>query len=422
MKHRALLMAGVLALCLSACAERTDEPTQTIAPETLVAFAETAAQIWTEPTEIPEVILPPAAQIEEGLLILDGVDQRAALADGNYATKVTITPGQTMILESGEKIGGLYLQWDTPPGEYRLEWEGGSQICGKENFLHEYVLLAKGAERIELSSEQGVSLSELKLFTEGTPPDTVQHWLPPCEQADVLVFPTHSDDDALFFGALIAHCAIERELTVQTAFMVDHWYAPVRNHERLNGLWELGVRHYHVLGTARDYNAPSLTHAQNYHRADDILGWQVAQLRRFAPLVVVGHDWNGEYGHKQHILNARYLTQAVELAALEDQYPESVLRYGVWNTPKLYLHLYGENPLVLEVNTPLVKDEQGRTAFTIAQDAYAHHKSQQQYYFQVRQGAEYPREDCTRFGLFHSTVGKDTGVDLMEHTENIRIQ
>lgn len=422
MRHRFLLMAGMLALCLGACAEKTDEPVQTIVPETTMAFAETAAQPQTEPAEIPEVMLPQADQIAEGHLILDGADRWAALTDGNYATKVTLKPGEPMILESGQKIGGIYLQWDAPPGEYRLEWEGGILICGKENFLHEYVLLPQSVEWMELSSDRGASVCEVKLFTEGTPPDTVQHWLPPCEQADVLVFPTHSDDDALFFGALIAQCAIEQELTVQTAFMVDHWYEPVRNHERLNGLWELGVRHYPVLGTARDYNAPSLTHAENYHRADDILGWQVAQLRRFRPLVAVGHDWNGEYGHKQHILSARYLTQAVELAAREDQYPESLLEYGLWDTPKLYLHLYEENPLVLQANTPLGKDEQGRTAFMIAQDAYAHHKSQHQYYFQVRQGAEYPQEDCTRFGLFRSLVGTDTGGDLMEHTQNIRIQ
>jgi LmbE family N-acetylglucosaminyl deacetylase len=418
MKRNEYLLALVLALCLGGCVQKTDapdEPTQITVPETTVHYEETVPQVLAEPTEASEIILPQAEQIE-GRLILEGVDQWASLTDGNYGTKAAIKPGQAMLLESEEKIGGIYLQWDAPPGEYTLQWEGGSLDCGKENFLHEYVVLPQSVERLELFAEQGVSVCELVLFTEGVPPDTVQQWLPPCGQADVLVFPTHSDDDALFFGALIAHCAIERELTVQTAFMVDHWYEPVRNHERLNGLWEMGVRHYPILGTARDYNAPSLTHAENYHRADDILGWQVEQLRRFQPLVVVGHDLNGEYGHKQHILNARYLTQAAELAAQADQYPQSAQCYGVWDIPKLYLHLYGDDPLVLEVNTPLAKDEQGRTAFQIAQDAYSHHKSQQQYYFQVRQGSEYPREDCTRFGLLRSAVGADTGWDIMEHT------
>lgn len=416
-----------LLLCLTGCVRKQEGLICTMPVDTtqITEPAQEVAMPQTEPmatTEAPEVILPPAEKITEGVMSLEGAEQWACLTDGNYQTKATIKPGQSLILESDRKIGGVYLQWDSHPGEYCIFWEGGSMVCGADNFLHEYVMLPEPARRVTLVPSQGASICELTLFTEGEPTGQVQRWLPPCEQADVLVFPTHSDDDALFFGALIAHCAIERELTVQTAFMADHYYEPVRNHERLNGLWEMGVRHYPILGTARDYYPQSVSAAENFHRQDDILGWQVEQLRRFRPLVAVGHDWNGEYGHPQHILNARYLTQSVELAAQEDQYPQTAQSYGVWDTPKLYLHLYGEEPLILDVNAPLEKDEQGRTAFRVAEDAYRHHKSQHQYHYQVLQGEEHPQEDCTRFGLFRSAVGTDTGTDLMEHTEQVRME
>lgn len=426
MKRNCLpVIACSLLLCLSACARQETQTVDTIPQETTEITEPVIPVIQTEPTEpaeIQEIILLPAEEIPDGTVTLNGFDQREWLTDENYQTMAELQSGESLVLESDREIGSIYLQWDTHPGEYCLLWEGGSLICGEEGFLHEYVVLPQAASRVTLVPSQSVSICELTLFTEGEPTDQVQRWLPPCEQADVLVFPTHSDDDALFFGALIAHCAIERELTVQTAFMVDHYYETFRNHERLNGLWEMGIRHYPILGTARDYYPDSVIAAENFHREDDIMGWQVEQLRRFRPLVAVGHDWDGEYGHPQHILNARYLTQAVELAAQEDQWPQSAQKYGVWDTPKLYLHLYGEDPLILDVNTPLEKDEQNRTAFRVAEDAYSHHKSQHQYYFQVLQGEEHPQEDCTRFGLFRSTVGTDTGWDLMENTQWTRIQ
>lgn len=425
-KYMPVLVCGLL-LCMSACVRQAEstvtaqvpETTQVTEPVLPVAVIETQA---AEPTEIAQTVVLPAEEIPDGTATLDGADLWGPVTDHDYQTKAFVKPEQSLVLESERKIGGVYLQWDTHPGEYCLIWEGGSLICGVEGFQHEYVTLPEPAKRVELVLTRETAICELALYTEGETGDQVQRWLPPCEQADVLVFPTHSDDDTLFFGALIAQCAIGRELTVQTAFMVDHYYEPVRSHERLNGLWEMGIRHYPILGKARDYYPQSVVAAENYHREDDIMGWQVEQLRRFRPLVAVGHDWNGEYGHPQHILNARYLTQAVELAAREDQYPQSVQSYGVWDTPKLYLHLYGEEPLILDVNTPLENDSENRTAFQVAEDAYSHHKSQHQYHYQVLQGEEHPQEDCTRFCLFRSTVGADTDADLMENTEQVRTQ
>ena len=63
----------------------------------------------------------------------------------------------------------------------------------------------------------------------------------------------------------------------------------------------------------------------------------------------------------------------------------------------------------------LEKDPAGRTPFEIAKDAYLWHVSQQQYYFAVSQDPNSVM-DCTRFGLYRTLVGYDTGSDLMEHT------
>ena len=95
--------------------------------------------------------------------------------------------------------------------------------------------------------------------------------------------------------------------------------------------------------------------------------------------------------------------------------PESAEKYGLWDTPKLYLHLYEENILVFDVNTVLTNDPEGRTPFEVAQDAYKCHVSQQQYYFAVTQDP-YSVLNCTHFGLYRTLVGYDSGSDMMENT------
>ena len=105
----------------------------------------------------------------------------------------------------------------------------------------------------------------------------------------------------------------------------------------------------------------------------------------------------------------------MELAADAAQFPESAAEYGVWDTPKLYLHLYGERDAmtVLDYETPL-ESFGGQTAYEVALAAYAQHLSQQHWTFTVY---SFDSEvDSHRFGLVRSTVGEDEARnDLLEH-------
>lgn len=395
-------------------AEPLPEPTETTVAETDPTET-TAAAETTAPTvaEEPE---PVAEYIDAGVLItLDGEDITGRVAEADYHQSVSVYTGQTLAVESKTPFSALYIIWDSHPGMFALEWDGGSLECGAEGFLHDYIRLPEAVSSLSFvfEEEEDHAVMQIGAYTYGTAPEGVQDWLPPCETADILAFPTHADDDALFFGAVLSYYAIEEELAVQTAFMTDHRYEPFRNHERLDGLWELGIRHYPIVGTARDIYTMSLQEAANYHVNDGILEWQVRLIRRFKPLVILGHDPEGEYGHGQHQYNTYCLVQAVEQAADAGYYPWAALEYGLWDTPKLYLHLYEENTITFDVNTVLEKDPEGRTPFEIAEDAYDCHVSQAGY-FAVSQNP-YSVMDCTRFGLYRTVVGDDTGADMMEH-------
>lgn len=326
----------------------------------------------------------------------DGKAVNGILSDGSVAEAVAVSAGHILEIQADSPFSWVYLQWGQKPGKYRLEWDGGSMDCGENGFLHECVRLEHPVKQVWLVFSSGAALCEMALYSPGNLPVQVQLWEPPCEKADLLVFPTHADDDALYFGALISYCTRFLGWNVQTAFFTDHPTEPVRSHERLDGLWELGVRSYPVVWNAPDWYSTSLEAARKQYAGYDVVGWQVEQIRRFRPEMVVGHDLNGEYGHGAHQLYAASLVEAVPLAGDPGAYPDSARKYGVWQTPQTYLHLYDGKQLPLDVNRPLPGD--GRTPFEVAQDAYAWHKSQQWCRFNVNQDSQ--RENCVSFGLY----------------------
>jgi len=102
---------------------------------------------------------------------------------------------------------------------------------------------------------------------------------------------------------------------------------------------------------------------------------------------------------------------AVEAAPLAEHHEASVQTYGTWDVPKTYLHLYEENEIFLDLRSP-IEGMDGRTALEVATEAYKQHKSQQWCWFYVSDDYKY---SCARFGLYRTTVGEDTGDDMLEN-------
>ncbi len=417
-----LLMILALFFLLSGCTDATVSSVKYAGGrlELNVLFRD---DVLTRSEPIPSEMIPSqpeavAEKISFGYNVLLGMsDVTQFVSDSNHLSYRTVFSEQTLSVRSEKAVGSVYLEWFSLPGEYLISWEGGSVQCGSEGFLHDYIRFPE--EVFEFSfvffGEDPKKLCDIELYTSGASPSDVQDWQLPCERADILFFPTHADDDVVFFGPLISYYSIERGFDVQTAFMVDHYRYPERNHERLNALWEMGVRHYPVIFTAPDYGEKSLYDALLYYKDYDIVGWQMDTIRRFQPMVVVGHDIDGEYGNGGHKVNTYYLIQAVELASDPEQYPDSASLYGVWDTPKFYLHYYEENDWLFDVNTPMIHDPQGRTPFEVAQDATLYHASQFIYPQTMSQDESRFGWNCRPYGLYRSLVGYDTVADLMQN-------
>ena len=108
-------------------------------------------------------------------------------------------------------------------------------------------------------------------------------------------------------------------------------------------------------------------------------------------------------------------------------YPDSASKYGLWDVPKAYYHLYGDNTITLDVDTPL--DKLGsRTSVQVLQDAFKKHVSQISYSFNMLDSGYAitfnGQFDTRSFGLYRTLVGLDThtkGLNFLIHSVEYEI-
>ncbi len=314
-------------------------------------------------------------------------------------------------LPPGTETGGLYLCFFMEPAEIKVY--GGQEsepfYTTRAPVLPHLYIPFEGQNRLRLALRgakgTGFGLSEFFVTRGRIPPDFVQRWEPPLERADLLVLVAHPDDELLWMGGALPYYALERGKDVAVAYMTCS--NPLRRSELLNGLWTAGIRHYPYIGSFRD--------KRKQHMSDNYRVWGgqekveshiVSLYRRLKPQVVLSHDLKGEYGHPAHIITARAAVAALELAADAAAFQDSAEAFGTWDVPKLYLHLYQENPIVMDWETEL-DSLGGQTAIERTREAFSMHRSQRAK-FSVELEGPY---SAARFGLVRSLVGEDSAKD-----------
>ncbi len=363
-----------------------------------------------------------ADELTGNFTLSNGGDSTAFTDDSHYSV-VGFNTGDTITISSNEgtAISGIYVTWDSKAVPWTLTTDAGDISCGNNGFLHEYVALdsASTSVTINIPSDE-MRISGIRIFSQGELPHDVQIWNPPCEKADILVVASHADDEILFFGGILPTYSYTYDADVQVVYMSHFWHGQkVREHEKLDGLWEAGIRNYPVCGNFEDLYSEDIATAESQYDYNAMVNYLVSEIRRFTPQVVVTHDVNGEYGHGFHMLTSKAVREAVEVAGDATQYAESATTYGAWDTPKLYLHVYKENAIRLDLRTPIEEDYLGRTALDIAIAAYKKHVSQQWCWFYVSDEYQY---SCADFGLYRTLVGTDTTDDILCNIKTYKVQ
>jgi len=369
-----------------------------------------------------------------------GYSNSSFLKDKDIYYYLTSNGNATVTLENQNGIASLYLLFDLEYWDYQVtdNTTGKSVTAGSNGFIHEYIDLEEAfgtaPTSVTLNFANGaVSLSEIYAFSSGEVPAFVQKWEPPLEgKADILMLPTHGDDDHLYFAGLLPYYAGELDCAVQVAYLTNHRNdTNIRFHEILNGLWKTGVENYPVFAFKWDFRVDDLKESYRLFTNfgvsdDDLMNFIVGQLRRFKPQVVVGHDVDGEYGHGMHQVYADILIRGVAVSNDPEAYPTSAQEYGVWDVPKTYLHLWPENPIVIDYDVPLERFD-GLTAFQVTQKyGFPSHASQHIYdafiewlygeHGEITNATQIKTYNPAYFGLYRSTVGEDVAKnDLLEN-------
>lgn len=372
------------------------------------------------------------AEYDGSELSAEGFGAAYNLTDGDERTYTTADSG-SITVTNDEGIAALYVVFNRLPALWQLSDGENTVTCGEDTFLHEFVdvkeRLGGTPTELTLTFPEYVSICEVYAFTEGDIPDWVQRWQPPCEKADLVMFSSHADDEHLFFAGVLPYYAVERGLSVQVVYIINHFDTYARPHEQLDGLWAVGIRNYPVMTDFPDLYSESEEYALSVFSAygvefTDFIDYITEQIRRFKPLVIMTHDVNGEYGHGTHILCAKAVMEAVDLSADPSYHPDSAEKYGVWEPQKTYLHLYPEAPITMDWDVPLDAFD-GKTAFEVSRLGFDRHESQHwTWFYGWIYGKNYPinaakdirsYSPCS-YGLYKTTVGADAvGGDFFEN-------
>lgn len=341
------------------------------------------------------------------------------IKDSDEESNIQINKGDVIKITSEYNIAGVYIMYEKESQLGTLKNNGEEIQVGTNDFLHEYIDLTKTKE-FTIEYNEDVSISEIYVIDENECPSFIEKWEKPLDgNTDLLFFPTHSDDEVLYLLGVIP-TYVARGAKVQVVYYTKHDEETIRYHELLHGLYELGIRNHPVLGVIPDQYAGNIDDAiwnleEKGYTVDDCINYQVEMIRRFKPLVIVGHDENGEYGHGQHILNTDTLKKAILSANDPNYHIDSYNMYGIWDTPKTYLHLYKQNPIVLDFDTPL-DFYNGKTAFEMSKQAFEMYKSQHfPVHFELLRGQNNDITSAsqitfcppTEYGLYRTTVGFD---------------
>lgn len=328
------------------------------------------------------------------------------------------------INKTDKPISEVYINWASMPKDYIIQksidgnyYEDLYHVNTRHlsNLLHvdikpkEYFRIF-----IEETQTERFSISSIEVYdnTDMPLPPHVEDWTETVDDADLMIFSAHADDEWVFFGGAIPLYSVEKEKDTIVVYMAaDKFY---RKSEALAALWAGGLKTYPIFAHFKDKRHYHLDETMDMWGEHDTIKYCVKLIRKYKPEVILTHDFEGEYGHGNHRMTAYAVDMAVILANDKTYDEKSAEKYGVWDVSKLYIHLYKENPIVIDYTKPLRKFD-GLTAYEVSKKAIRMNYSQMAYtgLVHVHEEEEYC---CANWGLRYTSVGLDKkGGDFFEN-------
>ena len=346
------------------------------------------------------------------------------LRDSDFDTVQRVAKGKTLSIswDDSVPVASVYLSFYSAPVAYTvMQYDGsGAKLSEEPGILLYNNLIGVLPETRKVSiraDEDNCSFCSLYALGNGSISD-YHPFAATIEKADYMTFAMHPDDDVLFLGAIYPIYEADRGLSGISMIMstkLPEKFQRERRQEDLNGAWILGLKTQPVFGGFPDIPQNYYDKFHHTFTKDDVTRYAVTMIRTYRPEVVMTQDLNGEYGHWQHKVLAEGVLAAVPLAADPDYQPKGYPKTEPWEVKKLYIHLYSQNKLTLDVDRPIAALG-GKSAFETASQAFLMHPTQTRKDNHHVSKTEY---SLAEFGLAYTTVGEDTAGmnDMFEHID-----
>ena len=347
------------------------------------------------------------------------------LTDYTGSSYVNVVEGDWFSVKWQDQVdvAAVYWEWWRIPGRALVEClnEAGEVVYTREygsviRFIT--VFPEEGVREVRMTVLEGTGdLTELFVFNpkQVTLEQKAVDWQEPLEKADIMLVEAHGYDDVLVFGAVLPTYT-DRGYAISVADMGCDTIG--RQRESSGGSYLSGLRNFKTFFEFKDhlkvtYELYTKTWLEEDPRDPEAL--LVAEIRRVKPEVVITYDLvNGSINHGANKLTAEITVKAVADAADPTLFPESAEQYGAWQVKKLYIHMYDQNQIFIDVDTPLDSFE-GKTARQVAAEGMYKWKNgaEAAKIQNIRSGKYHPSD----YGLYFSTVGED--VEKNDFLENI---
>lgn len=324
--------------------------------------------------------------------------------------------------KEGTDVGAVYWEWLKIPARALVEClnEAGEVVYQREyggviRFIS--VFPEQDVRELRMTVLEGDGkMSELFVYSaaQAARQQKVVDWQEPLDKADIMVVETHGYDDVLVFGAVLPTYT-DRGYTVTIADMGCDTIG--RQRESSGGSYLNGLRNFKTFFEFIDHLRVTYSLYTKSWLEDDPRDPEellVAEIRRVRPEVVITYNpENGSINHGACKLTAEITIKAVADAADPNKFPASAEQYGAWQVKKFYLHLYDQNQIFVDVDTPLASFG-GKSARQMAVEGMKKwkHASDTRRIKSIQTGKFHPSE----YGLYSSTVGEDVAKnDFLEN-------
>lgn len=346
------------------------------------------------------------------------------LTDNTYSSTVPFVQDDYFSVKWTDKteVAAIYWEWLTIPTRALVECISETGECVYEREYENVIRFitvfpAEEVREVRMTVLEGEGkLTELFVYNQKQMlmQQKAVDWQEPLEKADIMLVEAHGYDDVLVFGAVLPTYT-DRGYAISVADMGCDTIG--RQRESSGGSYLAGLRNFKTFFEFKDhlkvtYELYTKTWLEEDPRDPEAL--LVAEIRRVKPEVVITYDLvNGSINHGANKLTAEITVKAVADAADPTLFPESAEQYGAWQVKKLYIHMYDQNQIFIDVDTPLDSFD-GKTARQVAAEGMYKWKNgaEAAKIQNIRSGKYHPSD----YGLYFSTVGEDVAKnDFLEN-------